>query len=169
MSDTNKTITFGLQATEKILSGVDTLANAVKVTMGPRGQNVVIERPGRPPHLTKDGVSVARAINLRSKLENLGVQMVKEAAQRSAEVAGDGTTTATVLAQSLYSEGLMLMSAGYKSSDIIKGITFAMADVIEELENLSVPVLNEDEIIQVGTISANGEESIGKYILNIAS
>ena len=164
MSDTNKTVTFGLEATEKILSGVDTLANAVKVTMGPRGQNVVIERPGRPPHLTKDGVSVARAINLRSKLENLGVQMVKEAAQRSAEVAGDGTTTATVLAQSLYSEGLMLLSAGYKSSDIIKGITFAVADVIEELENVSVPVLNEDEIIQVGTISANGEESIGKYI-----
>ena len=114
MSDTNKTVTFGLEATEKILSVVDTLANAVKVTMGPRGQNVVIERPGRPPHLTKDGVSVARAINLRSKLENLGVQMVKEAAQRSAEVAGDGTTTATVLAQSLYSEGLMLLSAGYK-------------------------------------------------------
>ena len=112
MPEETKELVFGDEARDKILQGVETLADAVKVTMGPRGQNVVIERLGQPPHLTKDGVTVARAINLRARFQNLGAQMVKEAAQRSAEVAGDGTTTATVLAQSLYREGLKMIASG---------------------------------------------------------
>ena len=110
LAEETKELVFGDEARGKILEGVEILADAVKVTMGPRGQNVVIERTGGPPHLTKDGVTVARAINLRERFKNLGAQMVKEAAQRSAEVAGDGTTTATVLAQSLYREGLKMLS-----------------------------------------------------------
>ena len=165
MTDDNaKEIVFGDTAREKILKGVEILADAVKVTMGPRGQNVVIERPGSPPHLTKDGVTVARSINLRDRFNNLGVQMVKEAAQRTAEVAGDGTTTSTVLAQALYKEGLKMIAAGHNSSDIVRGISKGVLLVKDELSALSVPITSDDEIVQIGTISANGEREIGEFL-----
>lgn len=163
-SEETKELVFGGDAREKILEGVETLADAVKITMGPRGQNVVIERPGQPPHLTKDGVTVARAINLRQRFQNLGAQMVKEAAQRSAEVAGDGTTTATVLAQSLYREGLKMLASGYNASDITRGIMQGVDLVIKDLKTLSVPVTSSSEIVQIGTISANGEKEIGEFL-----
>ena len=142
MDDTLKQIAFGNDARDRILKGVNILAGAVKVTLGPRGQNVVIERPGSAPHLTKDGVSVAQAINLRDRFENLGAQMVKEAAQRSAEIAGDGTTTSTVLAQALYCEGLRMTAAGFDPVEICRGITAASRHVSENLLEMSVPIKN---------------------------
>jgi chaperonin GroEL len=164
MDDTLKQIAFGNDARDRILKGVNTLASAVKVTLGPRGQNVVIERPGSAPHLTKDGVSVAQAINLRDRFENLGAQMVKEAAQRSAEIAGDGTTTSTVLAQALYCEGLRMTAAGFDPVEICRGITAASKHVSDNLLALSVPITNDEEIIQVGTISSNGDREIGELL-----
>ena len=118
MGTAYKNLEFGDSAREKIQRGVNVLADAVKVTMGPRGQNVLIERDSGPPHLTKDGVTVAQAIDLRDRFENLGAQLVKEAAQRSAEIAGDGTTTSTVLAQFLYNEGLKMVAAGFEQAEI---------------------------------------------------
>jgi chaperonin GroEL len=164
MDTSYKEIAFGDDARQRIQLGVNTLADAVKITMGPSGQNVVIEQPGRPPRLTKDGVSVAQAINLKGRFENLGVQMIKEAAQRSAEIAGDGTTTATVLAQSLYNQGMKLIAAGYDPTEIRQGILAASQQVEQELLELSIPIQSDDEVIQVGTISANGDESIGKLL-----
>jgi len=166
MSDieTTKELLFGTAAREKILEGVDTLANAVKVTMGPRGQNVVIERPQRAPHLTKDGVTVAKAVNLKGKFQNLGVQMIKEAAARTAEVAGDGTTTATVLSQALYSEGLKMIAAGYSATELQRGIKIGTELVIESLKSSAVDVTSDDEIIQVGTISANGDSEVATLL-----
>tara|TARA_R110002110_G_scaffold395940_1_gene610656 strand:+ start:737 stop:1117 length:381 start_codon:yes stop_codon:yes gene_type:complete len=123
MKDTNKIIKFDLEARENLLVGVNILVDAVKVTMGPRGRNVVIERQGLHPTLTKDGVTVAKAINLKDQFLNLGVQMIKEAASRTAEVAGDGTTTATVLSQSIFSEGLKMLAAGYSASDVKKELS----------------------------------------------
>lgn len=166
MSDieTTKELLFGTAAREKILEGVDTLANAVKVTMGPRGQNVVIERPQRAPHLTKDGVTVAKAVNLKGKFQNLGVQMIKEAAARTAEVAGDGTTTATVLSQALYSEGLKMIAAGYSATELQRGIKIGTELVIESLKSSAVNVTSDDEIIQVGTISANGDSEVATLL-----
>jgi chaperonin GroEL len=162
--ESTKEIVFGDDARERILKGVEILADAVKITMGPRGQNVVIERPGNLPHLTKDGVTVARSINLRDRFNNLGVQMVKEAAQRTAEVAGDGTTASTVLAQALYKEGLKMIAAGHNSSDIIRGISKGVGLVKDELAELSVPISSDEEIVQIGTISANGESEIGEFL-----
>lgn len=166
MSDieTTKDLLFGTAAREKILEGVDTLANAVKVTMGPRGQNVVIERPQRAPHLTKDGVTVAKAVNLRGKFQNLGVQMIKEAAARTAEVAGDGTTTATVLSQALYSEGLKMIAAGYSATELQRGIKIGTELVIDSLKSAAVDVTSDEEIIQVGTISANGDSEVATLL-----
>ena len=166
MSDTTTTkdLLFGADAREKILDGVDTLANAVKVTMGPRGQNVVIERPGRAPHLTKDGVTVAKAVNLKGRFENLGVQMIKEAAARTAEVAGDGTTTATVLSQALYSEGLKMIAAGYSATELQKGIAIGTEFVMNALRESAVDVTSDDEIVQVGTISANGDVEVARLL-----
>ena len=166
MSDieTTKELLFGTAAREKILEGVDTLANAVKVTMGPRGQNVVIERSQRAPHLTKDGVTVAKAVNLKGKFQNLGVQMIKEAAARTAEVAGDGTTTATVLSQALYSEGLKMIAAGYSATELQRGIKIGTELVIESLKSSAVDVTSDDEIIQVGTISANGDSEVATLL-----
>ena len=170
MHDTSfKNILFDDEARSQLVDGVNTLANAVKITMGPRGQNVAIERPNMPPHLTKDGVSVAKSINLREKFRNLGSQMIKEAASRTAEVAGDGTTTATVLAQSIFTEGLKMIAAGYSSTEIQKGIRYAVTCVIDELKTMSIPISNMEEIIQVGTISANGDESIGKMLADAMS
>ena len=164
MKDTNKIIKFDLEARENLLVGVNILVDAVKVTMGPRGRNVVIERQGLHPTLTKDGVTVAKAINLKDQFLNLGVQMIKEAASRTAEVAGDGTTTATVLSQSIFSEGLKMLAAGYSASDVKKGIECATLEIIEFLEKSAIPVTCDDEIRQVATISANGEEEIGNLI-----
>ena len=162
--NTNKIIKFDIQAREDLLVGVNILADAVKSTMGPRGRNVVIENPGAHPILTKDGVTVARAINLKDSFLNLGVQMIKEAAARTADTAGDGTTTATVLTQAIFSEGLKMLAAGYSSAEIKKGIEIASSRVIENLKNLSSPITKQDEITQIATISANGELSIGELI-----
>ncbi|HIL27014.1 MAG TPA: chaperonin GroEL [Nitrospinaceae bacterium] len=164
MSDTNKVLKFETNAREKLLEGSRILTDAVKVTMGPRGRNVVIERPGEIPILTKDGVTVARAINLSDQFANLGVKMTKEAASRTADVAGDGTTTATVLSHSILSEGLKMIAAGYKESDIKAGIKHAVKAVISELRVISTAVSSDDEIVQIGTISANGEKEIGSLL-----
>jgi chaperonin GroEL len=160
----NKIIKFDSAARDEILFGVNTLFDAVKVTMGPRGRNVVIENPGGYPILTKDGVTVARAINLKSQFPNLGVQMIKAAASRTADLAGDGTTTATVLSQAIFSEGIKLLAAGYPASDIKKGIDLAVEVVVKNLRSICIPVTNNHEIEQVGTISANGEIEIGQLL-----
>ncbi len=164
MSSSYKTLVFGDDARDKIAAGVNMLASAVKVTMGPSGQNVVIERPGQPPHLTKDGVTVAHAINLSDRFMNLGAQMVKEAAQRAAEIAGDGTTTATVLAQSMYSNGLRMVAAGFDPTELCRGMAAAASRVEDEISGLAIPVECDDDIIHVGTISANGDVSIGRLL-----
>ena len=168
-TETNKIIKFDLQAREDLLAGVNILADAVKSTMGPRGRNVLIENPGGHPILTKDGVTVARSINLKNSFLNLGVQMIKEAAARTAEIAGDGTTTATVLTQSIFAEGLKMLAAGYSSAEIKKGIEFASNEIIQNLSSLSSPITKEDEITQIATISANGELSIGELIRDAIS
>jgi chaperonin GroEL len=165
MSDiTTKELLFGSTAREKILDGVNILAAAVRVTMGPRGQNVVIERQNQIPHLTKDGVTVAHAVNLKDKFENLGVQMIKEAAGRTAEVAGDGTTAATVLSHALYSEGLKMIAAGYSSAELQQGIRVGTELVLEALKHAAVPVTSDEELIQVGTISANGDRGVAELL-----
>lgn len=164
MGTSYKNLEFGDSAREKIQRGVNVLADAVKVTMGPRGQNVLIERDSGPPHLTKDGVTVAQAIDLRDRFENLGAQLVKEAAQRSAEIAGDGTTASTVLAQFLYNEGLKMVAAGFEQAEICKGILEASNTIVEEISNISSPINSEDDIVHVGTISANGDRDIGDLI-----
>ena len=156
MQNSFKIVRFDADVRESLLQGINILADAVKITMGPRGRNVVIEQPGQHPVLTKDGVTVARAVNLRDSFSNLGVQMIKEAASRTADVAGDGTTTATVLSQAIYSEGLKMLAAGYSASIIKKGIDFAVHQVIENLKNISIPAAGDNEIRQIATISANG-------------
>ena len=161
-----KKVSFDDEARVEIARGVKLLADAVKVTMGPRGQNVVIERPGGPPHVTKDGVTVAKSINLRDRFPNLGVQMVKEAASRTAELAGDGTTTATVLARAIFEEGLKMMAAGYSSSEMQRGIIEATDFVIDELRAMASPIAKDEDIIQVGTISANGDRTVGELLLS---
>jgi len=164
-----KNLVFGDDARERIQRGVNILADAVKVTLGPRGRNVIIERESGPPHLTKDGVSVAQAIDLRDRFENLGAQMVKEAAQRSAEIAGDGTTTSTVLAQEIYNEGLKMISAGFEQSEVCKGISDAAAQVIRAVSEMSSPTESDEDVIHVGTISANGDREIGELIARALS
>lgn len=164
MDTTFKNLIFGDDARSRIQRGVNILADAVKVTMGPRGQNVIIERESGPPHLTKDGVTVAQSIDLRDRFENLGAQMVKEAAQRSAEIAGDGTTTSTVLAQEIYNEGLKMIAAGFEQSEVCKGINDASVAIIGSIDDMSNPIESDDEIVHVGTISANGDREIGELI-----
>ena len=160
----NKILKFDEDARSEVLKGVDALANAVKVTMGPRGRNVVIENPGDYPILTKDGVTVARSINFKSQFPNLGAQMIKEAAARTADLAGDGTTTATVLSQAIFSEGIRMLAAGYPAADLKKGIEDGTDQVISNLKKMCVPVTNDAEVKQVGTISANGEMEIGELL-----
>lgn len=160
----NKIVKFERDALPKIISGVDVLANAVKVTMGPSGKNVVIENIGRPPTLTKDGVTVAKAINLKDRFPNIGVQVVKEAASRSAEIAGDGTTTATVLAQSLCRGSIKLLSAGYNFAELKKGMENSLPIIKKELESLSRRIDSKEEITNVANISANGEIDIANMI-----
>jgi chaperonin GroEL len=161
---TAKQISFGDQSRERMMRGVDILANAVKVTLGPKGRNVVIEKSWGAPTVTKDGVSVAKAIELKDKFENMGAQMVKEVASKTSDVAGDGTTTATVLAQAMVREGLKAVAAGMNPMDIKRGIDQAVAASVTELQALSRPCSTNKEIAQVGTISANTDESIGNII-----
>lgn len=159
-----KNIKFKEDARQKILKGVRTLASAVKVTLGPKGRNVVIDSKFGSPKITKDGVTVAKEIELEDKHENMGAQMVKEVASKTADKAGDGTTTATVLAEAIYSEGLRNVTAGANPMDIKKGIELAVNTVIEELKKLSKPIKDTKEIAQVATISANGDSDIGSII-----
>jgi len=159
-----KEILFGDEARAKMLAGVDKLANAVKVTLGPKGRNVVIDKSWGAPTITKDGVSVAKEIELADKFENMGAQMVKEVASKTADIAGDGTTTATVLAQAIAKEGNKAVAAGMNPMDLKRGIDKAVAALTLELKKLSNPVKNQEEIAQVGTISANGDAEIGKII-----
>ncbi|HEY4546873.1 MAG TPA: chaperonin GroEL [Pedomonas sp.] len=159
-----KEVKFARDARERILRGVDILADAVKVTLGPKGRNVVIEKSFGAPRITKDGVSVAKEIELKDKFENMGAQMVREVASRTNDLAGDGTTTATVLAQSIVREGMKSVAAGMNPMDLKRGIDLAVTKVIEDLQKRSRPVKNNAEIAQVGTISANGEAEIGKMI-----
>jgi chaperonin GroEL len=159
-----KDVRFSAEARDKILRGVDILANAVKVTLGPKGRNVVIERSFGAPRTTKDGVSVAKEIELEDKLENMGAQMVREAAQKTNDLAGDGTTTACVLTQAIVREGLKAVAAGMNPMDLKRGIDKAVVQVVEEIGKKSKKVKNSGEIAQVGTISANGETAIGEMI-----
>ncbi len=161
----SKQIFFEIEARNKMKKGVDALANAVKVTLGPKGRNVVIEKKFGAPSVTKDGVTVAKEIELDDPIENMGAQMVKEVASKTADIAGDGTTTATVLAQSIISEGLKNLAAGANPMDLKRGIDKAVAAVVESLKKQSVAVGdNNDKIEQVASISANNDESIGKLI-----
>ena len=159
-----KEILFNARARESILAGVNTLANAVKVTLGPKGRNVVIEKSFGSPTITKDGVTVAKEIELENKFENMGAQMVKEVASKTSDVAGDGTTTATVLAQAIFREGSKLVAAGHNPMAIKRGIDKAVAAITEELKRISKPTKDRKEIAQVGTISANGDTTIGEII-----
>jgi chaperonin GroEL len=159
-----KEIIYDTLARDKILAGVNALANAVRVTLGPRGRNVVIEKSFGAPTVTKDGVTVAKEIVLEDKFENMGAQMVREVAAKTSDVAGDGTTTATVLAQAIYREGSKMVAAGHNPMDLKRGIDAAVLLVVEKLEKLSKPTKDPREIAQVGTISANGDEQVGKII-----
>src|SRR5213595_1270384 len=159
-----KEILFDVRAREAILKGVNTLADAVKVTLGPKGRNVVIEKSFGSPTITKDGVTVAKEIELENRFENMGAQMVKEVASKTSDVAGDGTTTATVLAQAIFREGSKLVAAGNNPMEIKRGIEKAVTAVVEELKKLSKPTKDHKEIAQVGIISANGDRTIGDLI-----
>ena len=161
-----KDVKFHEQARHKIVAGVNILADAVKVTLGPKGRNVVLERSFGAPTVTKDGVSVAKEIELKDKFENMGAQMLKEVASKTSDIAGDGTTTATVLAQSIVQEGMKFVAAGMNPMDLKRGIDKAVAATVEELKRISKPCTTNKEIAQVGSISANADESIGKIIAN---
>jgi chaperonin GroEL len=159
-----KDVVFGDNARTKMVEGVNILANAVKVTLGPKGRNVVIERSFGGPTITKDGVSVAKEIELKDKLQNMGAQMVKEVASKTADIAGDGTTTATVLAQSIVREGMKYVVSGHNPMDLKRGIDKAVSAALEELKKISKPCTTTKEIAQVGSISANSDVSIGQRI-----
>ncbi len=159
-----KIIEFGTDARSKLKNGVDKLANAVKVTLGPKGRNVILDKKFGAPTVTKDGVSVAKEIELEDAVENMGAQMVREVASKTSDVAGDGTTTATVLAQAIYREGLKNVTAGANPMDLKRGIDIAVIKVIDYLKTLSKEVGGKDEIAQVGSISANNDKSIGNLI-----
>jgi len=159
-----KEVRFGTDARERMLRGVDILANAVKVTLGPKGRNVVIDKSYGAPRITKDGVTVAKEIELADKFENMGAQMVKEVASKTNDLAGDGTTTATVLAQSIVREGAKAVAAGLNPMDLKRGIDLGVEAVVEDVKKRSKKVSTNDEIAQVGTISANGDREIGEMI-----
>ncbi|MDI1471274.1 chaperonin GroEL [Thermodesulfovibrio sp. 1176] len=159
-----KQLIFGDGARQAVLRGITILTDAVKATLGPRGRNVVIERKFGSPNVTKDGVTVAKEIDLKDPFENMGAQLVREVASKTSDVAGDGTTTATVLAYAIYKEGLKYVSAGANSMDLKRGIDKAVEAVVEELKKISKPVVDKKEIAQVGTISANNDSSIGELI-----
>src|ERR1700710_2687232 len=159
-----KDVKFGANARERMLRGVDILADAVKVTLGPKGRNVVLDKSFGAPRITKDGVTVAKEIELADKFENMGAQMVREVASKTDDIAGDGTTTATVLAQSIVREGAKAVAAGMNPMDLKRGIDKAVAAVVEELKKRTKKITTPAETAQVGTISANGEADIGKMI-----
>ena len=159
-----KEVRYDQEARAKLLAGVNGLANAVRVTLGPKGRNVVIEKSWGSPTVTKDGVTVAKEIEFEDKFENMGAQMVKEVASKTSDVAGDGTTTATVLAQSIFGEGAKLVAAGVNPMELKRGVDKAVSAITEQLEKLSKSTRDSEEIAQVGTISANGDETIGKMI-----
>jgi chaperonin GroEL len=159
-----KDVKFSGDARERMLRGVDILANAVKVTLGPKGRNVVLDKSFGAPRITKDGVTVAKDIELEDKFENMGAQMVREVAQKTNDLAGDGTTTATVLAQAIVREGAKAVAAGMNPMDLKRGVDIAVAAVIKDIEKRAKPVASSAEVAQVGTISANGDSTIGKMI-----
>ena len=159
-----KQVLFGDDARSRIVRGVNILANAVKITLGPKGRNVVLESSFGAPTVTKDGVSVAKEIELKDKFENMGAQMVKEVASKTSDNAGDGTTTATVLAQAIVEEGMKYVAAGINPMDLKRGIDKAVAAAVAELKKLSKPCTTSKEIAQVGSISANSDASIGQII-----
>ena len=161
---TAKDVKFGADARERMLRGVDILANAVKVTLGPKGRNVVLDKSYGAPRITKDGVTVAKEIELADKFENMGAQMVKEVASRTSDLAGDGTTTATVLAQAIVREGAKAVAAGMNPMDLKRGVDMAVDAVVKDIQVRSKKVSTNAEIAQVGTISANDDREIGKLI-----
>ncbi len=159
-----KEVRFSGDARERMLRGVDILANAVKVTLGPKGRNVVLDKSFGAPRITKDGVTVAKEIELADKFENMGAQMVREVASKTNDLAGDGTTTATVLAQAIVREGVKSVAAGMNPMDLKRGIDLAVDAVVEDIKARAKKITGTDEVAQVGTISANGDKSIGKMI-----
>jgi chaperonin GroEL len=159
-----KIIQYDEEARKSILRGVNTLADAVKITLGPKGRNVILDKTFGSPTVTKDGVTVAKEIELEDKFENMGAQMVREVASKTSDVAGDGTTTATILAQAIYREGAKTVAAGSNPMDVKRGIEKAVEIVVGELKKLSKPTKDQKEITQVGTISANNDETIGEII-----
>src|SRR5687767_15681390 len=159
-----KDVRFHEDARTRMVRGLNFLADAVKITLGPRGRNVVLDRSWGSPTVTKDGVSVAKEIELKDKFENMGAQMVKEVASKTSDVAGDGTTTATVLAQAIVREGMKYVASGMNPMDLKRGIDKAVIAVVEELKKISKPCSSSKEIAQVGSISANSDSDIGKII-----
>lgn len=159
-----KKIVFGDEAREKILKGAEIVYRAVGCTLGPKGKNVLIERHGEAPHLTKDGFSVSRAINLKDQFLNMGAQMIKEAASQTVESAGDGTTSSTILAFHIYQNGLKLIAAGHNSTELKKGIDYAVSVVVKQLESMAKPISGSSDIIHVGTVSANGDKTVGEML-----
>ena len=164
MQNIKRVVKFDEILRDELIVGINTLANAVRITMGPKGKNVLIERPGNHPIVTKDGVTVAKSINLSEQFQNMGVQIIKEAASRTADEAGDGTTTATVLAQSIFTEGVKMISAGHDSVELRKGLEIGLKSVLSNLANDAKSLSTDEELHQVALISANGEEEISKLI-----
>jgi chaperonin GroEL len=161
-----KDVRFSTEAREKMLRGIDVLASAVRVTLGPKGRNVVLQKSFGAPRITKDGVTVAKEIELEDKFENMGAQMVREVASKTSDVAGDGTTTATVLAEAIVREGAKSVAAGMNPMDLKRGIDLAVDAVVRDLKSHASKVTANEEIAQVATISANGDAEIGKFLAN---
>src|SRR3712207_8757986 len=159
-----KDVRFGANARERMLRGVDTLADAVRVTLGPKGRNVVLDKSFGAPRITKDGVTVAKEIELADKFENMGAQMLREVASKTSDVAGDGTTTATVLAQAIVREGARAVAAGMNPMDLRRGIDKAVAEVVKDLEAGSRKITTNGEVAQVGALSANGDAEVGEML-----
>jgi len=159
-----KEVKFNTDARDRMLRGINTLSDSVRVTLGPKGRNVILDKSFGAPRITKDGVSVAKEIELEDKFENMGAQMIKEVAQRTNDEAGDGTTTATILAQAIVKEGLKSVAAGMNPMDLKRGIDLATSKVVDAIKKASREVKDSDEVAQVGTISANGEAEIGQQI-----
>src|SRR6201996_1598855 len=159
-----KEVKFSVDARDRMLHGIDTLSHAVRVTLGPKGRNVILDKSYGAPRITKDGVTVAKEIELEDKFENMGAQMVREVASKTSDQAGDGTTTATVLAHAIVREGAKAVAAGMNPMDLKRGVDIAVEAIVEDIKKRSKKVSTNDEIEQVGTISANGEKDIGKKI-----